>query len=474
MRKLHPIWLLAAVAACGEDGPAADAGPNLPPWNPGLPEASVMHPGAVRGLVAARGIVHLHSPYSHDACDGDPKHADGTIKEDCAQSLRRGLCTTAMDFAALTDHDDSMADEPWGPSLFLVREGDELITNPDGSPYASRMTCPDGRRILLFVGGENDLMPIMLDAHPEGTPSQRHAIYNGNDLATVATFRSLGGLAWIAHSESKDLQLLRDLKLDGMEVYNLHAAIDPDIRRDHLGLSASEAINKATQFADEDPNGPEPDLAILSFLQENVPSVTKWETLLAEGYRMAVTAGTDAHENALPIMMRDGERADSYRRMMRWFSNVVLVANPDDPRQIELAVAQGRMFVVFEVLGTPEGFDVRAEKSDGSVAELGAELRLVDGAKLVVTRPRVAGLDPSLPTPEVRTRVIRVDGTGTHEVRVSNEREISVRIDEPGAYRVEVRMRPLHLGPYLRKLQSTGYAERDHVWIYTSPIYVRP
>ncbi len=31
-----------------------------------------------------------------------------------------------------------------------------------------------------------------------------------------------------------------------------------------------------------------------------------------------MTVGTDAHENSFPIMLRDGERGDSYRRLLRW------------------------------------------------------------------------------------------------------------------------------------------------------------
>src|SRR3989304_3271508 len=142
-----------------------------------------------------------------------------------------------MDFAALTDHDDTMADEAWGPELFLRRGADELVVNATGAPTASRLACDTGRKVLLFVGGENDLMPIMLDKHPEGDAGTRHAVYNGNDVDTVNAYRALGGLAWVAHSKSKEIGLLRELKLDGMEVYNLHAAIDADLRTKWLNLA---------------------------------------------------------------------------------------------------------------------------------------------------------------------------------------------------------------------------------------------
>lgn len=470
MRRCLVLVAIAALG-CQDGGSSADAGFPYPAWEPTLPEAVVM--GVRRGFTPARGIVHLHSPYSHDACDNRPRAADGTIDETCYQDLRRGLCATAMDFAALTDHDDSMADEEW-LTLFLTRGEDRLVYDLAGSPIASRLVCEDGREILLFVGGENDLMPVMMDRHPAGDAPTRHGVYNANDPEAVAAYRSLGGLAWVAHTESKDLQLLRDLKLDGIEIYNLHAAIDPDIRSAWLGLPANDAIMAVFQFAGQADDGPEPDLALLSFLAENTPSVAKWDTLLGEGNRVVGTGGTDAHQNALPLLLRDRERGDSYRRMMRWFANVVLVEDPYDPAEIELALSRGRTFLAFEILGTPEGFDVRAELGDGTVAELGAEVRVVDGPKLRVVTPKVYALDARLPAPEIRTRILRVDSGGSVEVAAGTA-EVAFDATAPGAYRVEVLMRPRHLRPYLGTLAAEhDYSAAEYVWIYASPIYVRP
>src|SRR5688500_5543410 len=105
-------------AACGDNNGGAPDATALPAWRMDLPPSSEM--GARRGLEPARGIIHLHSPYSHDACDGQPRGDDetGPIDEDCLADLRAGLCTTRMDFAALTDHDVTMADEAF-EDLFL-------------------------------------------------------------------------------------------------------------------------------------------------------------------------------------------------------------------------------------------------------------------------------------------------------------------------------------------------------------------
>ena len=456
------VLALAAVAACGSDGPDA---PELAPWDPELPPAAESM-GERRGLVPARGIIHLHSPYSHDACDGEPRDPDtGALDELCLGDLRRALCAARVDFAALTEHDDSMADEPF-EDLLLVREDDQPLA------AANRMTCPGGHTALLYPGGENDLMPVMIDAHPEGTVEERHALYNAEDSAAVAAFRDLGGLVVVPHAESRELELIRSLAPDGMEIYNLHANIDPDIREQYLGLDSGGAIREVVEFADTTAEGAEPDLALMSFLEPSAPAIERWDALLGEGMRIFGTAGTDAHQNALPIALKDGERGDSYRRMIIWFSNVVLAADPEDPAAIEAALAAGRSFVTFEVFGTPAAFDVFASDGTAAVAELGDEVSAADGLQIEVAVPSVFELDATLPAPAIRARILRVDAAGVTEVAAGPGPSLAAPLDAPGAYRVEVLITPHHRGPYLRRL-GTDFAEREQVWIYANPIYVR-
>ena len=44
---------------------------------------------------------------------------------------------------------------------------------------------------------------------------------------------------------------------------------------------------------------------------------------------------------------------------------------------------------------------------------------------------------------------------------------------EPGAYRAEVRIRPLHLHGYLGDYEHLA-DEENYVWIYANPIYLEP
>lgn len=460
---MRPSVLYACVAACGGGDHATTPDAALPAWDKTLPAAAEM--GSWRGYQAARSIIHLHSPYSHDACDNMPRAADGTPNEPCLQDLRAALCTDRIDYANLTDHDASMADESW-PTLFSPRAGDVAVTNADGDQIGSRMTCPDGHIVTFTVGGENDLMPIMLHHHPEAASVQElHDVYNGLDVATETKLRAAGGLVWIAHTEQHEIDQLRTLVPDGIELYNLHANIAPDIRQTYLGLDPAGAVSAAVQFADTQPGHPEPDLALLSFISPSQPALTRWDQLLADGKHIPASAGSDAHQNALPVLLADGERGDSYRRVLRWFSNVVLVQDPSDVAAVEAAIAAGRFFAVFEMMGTPVGFDVHAT---GDV-EMGGTAAV--GGTLSVTLPVVRNLDPSMPAPAIKATVIRVDAGGPTTVVSSSDATLSVPLDKPGAYRVEITIVPHHLGPYLHSL-GTAYAEVELPWIYANPIYV--
>src|SRR5690606_20784677 len=125
------------------------------------------------------------------------------------------------------------------------------------------------------------------------------------------------------------------------EIYNLHANVAPDIRHEHLGLPPADFLGPLLEFANARLRMP-PDLAVLAFLAENQPALDRWDALLAEGVRITGTAGCDAHENAIRTILADGERADSYRRMMIWVQNHLLV---DDvtPEAIDEALTSGRV-----------------------------------------------------------------------------------------------------------------------------------
>lgn len=481
--------VLLALVACGDDDvvPDAsmdaaadtergeDAGPPLDPWPARLPPASTL--GERRGRALARAIVHVHSPLSHDACDGEG-WVDGELADpDCLQHFRDALCALRIDVAMVTDHAPHVDEVDFETALF-PQEGDEVLRHEDGAAFASRVACPgEDHRPLWTIGSENALMPLGLRRHPGGpdaTPEERSALYEGRDEAAVAAMRDAGGLIWIAHTEEKPVDDLRAVALDGLELYNLHADVDPTIRGEHLGLPV-DFFGDLLAFGRAD-LGMEPDLALLTFLSRQDVSLAKWDTLLAEGARaggpggetaLAASGGCDAHENALGMPLADGERGDSYRRMMMWITNHLLV-DEVSPDGVAEALATGRFYATHEVLGSPMGFDFRAEHA-GGVAEMGGSAPL--GATLRVTHPTLPEGFPSSPAPETEVVLLRAQAGGAVEVARSAEAEFTFAADVAGAYRVEVRMMPHHAGDYVAARRERLI--REVVWVYSNAIVVR-
>ncbi len=449
-------------------------------------------PARKRGLRAVRGIIHLHSVYSHDACDGNPQPG-GQPNSPCLRNLRRGLCASGQDFAMLTDHATHMGEAAWD-KLFLtdptlsdetVMEGSDLV--------GGRMRCldeqgkPTDRQVLLTVGGENDLMPVGLHRHLGDTVASRKQAMGADTPDAVRAFHAAQGLVLQAHGESRDMTKLCTLAaagLDGMEVYNLHANLDPKIRENYLGLDGLAAFAGVAPWLEGRPveqGGPEPDLALLGFLEDNSKERLYYNSLLGAGYRLAPTFGSDIHENTFKTAMADGERGDSYRRLMRWFANYLLVqaGKPLLPSDLSAALQKGRGFGVFEAMGPPTGFDFSAEKKDGSRAEMGDAIE--PGAKLVVRAPQP--LPVGYGTDEVveTLRLLFVAAGSTQAEVVSEQRLTAQQLQQgagmtfdtslrgAGAYRVEARVTPKHL-LHLLGDEPARY-DKEYPYLFSGSIY---
>ena len=456
----------ATVDASTEIGPAMlpdlpdpDADP-VPTYRlePTLPATSDL--GARRDYRVVRGIIHAHSVYSHDACDGEPE-VDGAPNEPCLSDFRRAICDTRQDYVFLTEHEELGALKPF-EDLLLMRDDDEAVL-ASGEPVANRMKCDNGHEALLIPGGEFGTMPIGLPAHLPGTPEERDAAYQEATPERVQSLRDLGAVVLQAHAESKTREELRSLGLDGFEVYQLHANVDPDIRKDYLGLEPGGFLNAAVPFVQGRAGAA--DLVFLAILEPNVPAVAHFDALVAEGQHLTGTGGTDCHQNALPIEMKDGERVDSYRRMMRWFSNHLLVRDAT-PDELKAAVRDGRLSIVFEAFGTPEGADFHAEAA-GSTVEIGGEVALGESPVLRLARPSVLGYGQV----ETHLEILKIEPDGAVVVAESAE-SIELAPIAPGVYRAVVKIRPTHLRPHLEN-EGAPLADREYEWIWFNPIYVR-
>lgn len=370
-----------------------------------------------------------------------------------------------MDFAYLTDHPAHAADQSY-KALFHT-QADDTPVRADGTQVGNRIQCEDNTSVLWMPGIEDTLMPVGLTRHAGQTSEESHAIYDSADAGSVAAMKSAGGIVLVAHTEGKDIDTLSDMVdagVQGLEIFNLHAAFDPTKREEDLGLDGLGWLTQITPFSSPDGTG-EPDLFFLAVLQAQTVSLERWDTLSANGPVIGV-AGTDAHQNVLPITFRDGERGDSYRRMLRWFSNNLLI--DEDITQLstedtDAALAAGRAYVAFEILGTPAGFDFHLVDQNGSTYEMGAS---APAGTLQLSCPSLSKNSPRGPqTPEISATIYK-DGTAWQHGCGSFE------TDGPGVYRVQIDILPKHLTDFLGEDPDTWL--HSYPWVYSNPIRVAP
>ncbi len=479
MKRLLPL-LSVAILGCSEssESPQNDAGVDLAedvgsdlttdmatedmaPPGPYVVEKSQVvtsELGTRRGYRVARGIIHAHAVHSHDACDGEPE-VDGQPNEPCLQDFRDAICITKQDFVFMTDHEE-LASEKDFDTLLMIRGDDETMSE-NNIVIANQMACDDGFRPLLMPGGEFGTMPVGMTRHIDGTIAERTAIYEQETPEAVAALKDVGAVVLQAHAESRSLDELRDLNLDGFEVYQLHANVDPTIRQEFLGLSGAGWAENAGPFIRRQAT---PDLVFLSFFSANQPSLSRFDTLVSEGQKLVGTGGTDCHQNVANLDLGDGERMDSYRRMMRWFSNHLLVPEVT-PTNLKEALRDGRLYIAFEVLGTPQGFDYRAEAA-GETAEIGGTVRLSDSPTLYLDKPTVHAYG-AVPTTQ---KILKIEATGAVVV-ATGEDALEFRPSETGAYRAVVEIQPTHLTDALGP-DAQEFAERTYEWVWANPIYV--
>lgn len=427
------------------------------PWEPGVVYPTPPSPNP-RGFLDRRGIIHAHSPYSHDACDGEPMDAEGNVDPVCFEDLRRDMCLTQHDFIMLTDHREFFADTEFPEVLLFDEARGDVLVDREG-PVANFAGCDDSRSILVMAGCEAGLMPVGLERHAVG----RGDTYGAQTPEAVALMEDAGAVVLLAHPEDYTPDELEAMPMSGFEMYNLHA---------NTIASILEAAQLVTMVMQDDPGLPHPDLVIFPLWEEDPRYLERWGTVLARGGRPITTMGTDSHRNTFPEELPDGERVDSFRRMQQWFSNHLLV-EPDgnggfDDLALKDALRARRLFGVFEYMGYPEGFDARIESAAG-IVEIGGEAALADAPQIIVVSPQVQMLDPAAEAPTITAHVMRAIEGGFEEV-ASGSGELVYEPDAPGAYRVEIRITPTHLVAYLGNYVDLADAPR--IWIYANAFYV--
>lgn len=362
------------------------------------PPIALMVPASSR--VAVRGAIHVHTRRS----DGT-----GTVDSVAAAAQRAGLR-----FVVFTDHSDASR-------------------LPDQPAYLHGVLCIDAVEISTD-GGHVVALDIPQAPYPLG----------GEARDVVDDIHRLGGFAIAAHPGSmKPALRWRDwnVPVDGVEWLNADSEW-----RDEPPLMLARVL-----FA-----YPARGAAALAMLLDRPADVLqRWDALTVQR-RVVTLAAADAHAR---LGWRSAESAargvalplPSYEQLFRTFS----VSLPDtrlsgdarsDARAVLDAIRQGHAYSSIDALANPVSISFVADR-DGA--------RAVAGDAITAGLPVALHVQAALP-PNAEIRLLH---NGAN-VAASRNPAMDFSADQPGAYRVEVRL--------------PGRRDADAMvpWILTNPIYV--
>jgi hypothetical protein len=390
--------------------------------------------------------------------------------------------------------------------------------------------------VLFSVGFEaGHTMPLGLHAKPGSK-----ALYDGISDATdinkvkqqVQALKDLGAVVSVVHSEEPDMSAstIDDGGFDAMEWYNIHASFSTLLGDDLLSADPENIENLSNlveklialvSFMSSGSGSPHPDLVYLVFL-DKMPEegFAKWRSV-QQSRPITGILGSDIHRNLrldsdmcggtlmqlvcsgalaavetllgveIPsslesavlsggsIDLADGDRVDSYARLMRWLENRVLVTQKDQ-LALQESLRAGRSYGLFSVFGEPNTFAFTAD-AGGATLQMGAaaagpfalNIRLPD-------HPSAMGLGGASFTQgeaaqaELRVKLVRLDAAGATTVREEAASGVTMTevVSQPGAYYVEVWIRPLHLTGVLGS--ESSLAQNEYLWIISNPIRLLP
>lgn len=290
------------------------------------------------------------------------------------------------------------------------RAGVDFICMTDHPAPDSLSRALEGRHgdVLVIKGAEHPkLMALGL----------REPLKGENTQAKIDEALNQGALAFLCHIEQIP-RLDSYSRFTGIELYNVHADVEDE---DKLKLFAA-----AVKWLKDDP-----DHSFLAFFNPPSRNLWHWDRLLLKRKTPAV-AGNDAHQN-----VRLGKiQLDPYERSFRFVSTHIF-AGELQPKAVLEALAAGRSYIAFDLLGDPKGFRFMIGKHT-----MGDEF-VFEKCEINVTLPREA--------------VIRLLRNG-RQIAMDYGAVLKRPLKTPGVYRVEV---------------YTLYNDRPYPWIYSNPIYVR-
>ncbi len=346
--------------------------------------------------------LHMHTRYS----DGSGLH-----KDIAAAAIRSGL-----DAVIVTDHN------------ILVKGFEGYHHNGD-------------KRVLMLIGQE---------VHDQARdPQKNHLLIFGanRDLATLAddpqalinAVRDAGGICFLAHPHETSAALFHETAIT-WDDWNVR------------GFTGIELWNHLSQLKNVLNNWPQAIFHVFfpHFFTRgpDLPTLQKWDELLASGQRIVALGGTDAHA----IHYRLGPLRRTIFPYDFHFTSLnthLLIDRPlgddaqADSEMLLRSLGNGRGWVGFDLIGSTHGFRFKAQGRQ-AVAEMGGEIPLSGGITLQVKLPSAADI------------VLLKNGQRVETWKRTTN--CAHTVTEPGAWRVEVHRS--HLGT-------------RRGWIYSNPIYVR-
>lgn len=256
-----------------------------------------------RPLRDFRGIIHCHSRYSHDS--------KGTYEEILAAAK-----AAKVDFVCMTDH------PPKGDPGKSLREGWTGIH--------------DG--VLFIQGAEYGDQILALGI--------KEPIQHLDRRGKIRAIHEQGGVAIACHPE--EIQDWSEYEeADGMEIYNVHAALKKH-QKDPAFMAA------ALKRLKEDPE------RSFELLQELDPAIlARWDEINQKRPFTGI-AGNDAHQNVNVF----GLQLDPYPRAFKFVSTHIL-AEELTQEAVLGALKAGWAFVVFDGMGFCEPPRLRTEVIPG-------------------------------------------------------------------------------------------------------------
>lgn len=308
---------------------------------------------------------------------------------------------TGTAFVIMTDHNNPRIPvqgfEGWFDGVLILR-GSEIIKGCSGH---SGDTCNS-----LLVLGVKDYL--------------NHKTMTMDEI--IRQVKARGGLAFAAHAGG--FRNWDAPGLDGLEIYDiLDDAVDHRWRFPKYFFDILYSFRRY------------PDQVFMSILDPPDQTLARWDALLQKR-RWVGIAGNDAHQNIRVL----GRQIDPYERSFR-FVRTHILARKLGEKEILGALAAGHAFVAFDMLADASGFSFRAEGKE-LLGIQGDEVEFRPGLRLTVESP-LAGKISLVRNGRVIRQVTALQWTEP--------------IEEPGVYRVEVRLR---LGREWKP------------WIYSNPIRV--